>query len=634
MTEKIESIQDIEFENDIDQWIEVAAKSVGYENGFGLRGCDLSQTHWWAAYIRQSTEEQKSNSRLPEYLRTCASEAKKLGLLIPREYILYDAMSGEHLERPGIIYLRRELAPGRRIAGVVFPALDRLSREPAHIAIFEFEMEYVGVRCHYADAPNGSDPMSQMMRQALAHAAKYVKIANRKNNRAENIGRALKGIVPAHKPSYGYIYRSEYREESGRRSVIRAWWEVDRLGPDGVPEPETPAWVVQQAFTWIASQEKTLHWVAAELNRLNIPTAGGSRWNPGKVQRLIGNRCYTGDHAYNVHARVPSPGQRLTDITAEIKRNRKQPKPESEWVYYKVPTLVPADRWEKANRLLRKRGRGRGKQGKAIQALLRGRVYCPGCSQPMIVRRHPKYDHLYYHCRVYGRKWEASPCTYSTFIPGSWDDVVWADICSMLRDDHWLEQEFNAGARQEQGITKLIDAQERKISLTKHQLARIQQGFEREIYTLEQARDRTSQLRTVIEDAEQEAIVLRNRAGATPRTEEEIQKAREELAALRDRNLHDAGFVQRYELVAQLGLQVYPAEDLKSMRVKCQLPFNGSSMSGDLKEKPTGDPGKGYCADRPEPECDKVPSPPPICRRPDTTATGSYGPMSRSKSQV
>ena len=322
MTQDSNSLQFSDTGHDIDRWIETAARSVGYEDGFGVRGCDLSRSDWWVSYIRQSTEEQRSNNRLAEYLLTCAKEAKALGVLVPKEYILYDAVTGEHLERPNMVYLRQDLIANRKIAGVIFPALDRLSREPVHIGVIEFEMDYCRVRYHYADAPNGSDPMSQMIRQNLAHAAKFVKLTNRKNNRAGNIGRALKGIAPAFRPSYGYVYRSEYREEGGRRSVIGAWWEIDRLGTDGKPEHESPAWVVQQVFGWIGAEEKTLHWVAAELNSMGIPTALGSRWNPAKVHRLVRNRCYTGRHAYNVHARVPGQNQPMTDITAEIKRNR------------------------------------------------------------------------------------------------------------------------------------------------------------------------------------------------------------------------------------------------------------------------------------------------------------------------
>ena len=613
MSDRIISGQILESGEKMDQWIHAAAMSVGYEDGFGVRGCDLSQTHWWAASIRQSTEEQRSNNRLAEYLRTCAQEAKRLGVVIPREYVFYDVVTGEHLERPGMEYLRRELAPARLIAGIVFPALDRLSREPTHIGIFEFEMDYLGVRYHYADAPSGSDPMSQMVRQNLAHAAKFVKLANRKNNRAGNIGRVLKGMVPAHKPSYGYLYRAEYREESTRRIVMNAWWELDTLGPNGSPEYGSPAWVVESAFIWVADEERTLHWVARELNRMDIPTAGGRRWNPAKVHRLVGNPCYTGKHSYNVHARVPTPGQSLPDITAEIKRNRKERKPESEWVHFEVPALVSEERWQRANRLLRERGRGRGRQGRAIQALLRGRIHCPQCRQSMVVRRHPRYDKLYYHCKVYGRKWDTMPCTYSTFVPGSWDEVVWADTCSILRDDRWLDSELQIMADQGRDIGRLIRMQEAKIAQMKHRIAKVQEGFEGEIYTLEQAQSRTWQLQVSIKEVEGETERLRRRAGAGPHTEGQLRAAREELARLRDRNLDEASFDERQEIFRRLGLRVYPAEDLQTMRIKCRLAmadFSRSESGGQTSpERLSGNPHTN--ASELELGCREVPPAPP-----------------------
>ena len=56
-----------------------AAKASGYEKGFGIRGCDLSKAIWWAAYCRQSLDQQTENNRLPEYLFTMAKMAKEQG---------------------------------------------------------------------------------------------------------------------------------------------------------------------------------------------------------------------------------------------------------------------------------------------------------------------------------------------------------------------------------------------------------------------------------------------------------------------------------------------------------------------------------------------------------------------------
>ncbi len=334
---------------ELDEMVQNAAKAAGYEEGFGLKGCDLTKPVWWAAYTRQSLEQQAQNNRLSDYLRTCALEAKTLGGMVPREYVLYDAVTGEHLERPNMIHLRRLMAE-RRIARVIFPALDRLSREPLHQQIFEMEATHYGVRLQYADAPSGDDPGSQFTRIILAHAAKLVKLANRKNATGGNIGRVLKGWAPAARASYGYRYRREAEIAPDGKVIIRmAWWEVYEVGPDGTPLPGSPAWVVIQIFTWIGAEERTLYWVATTLNEMGIKAPEGGNWSPAIVGNIVRHRCYTGDHTYNANARVHNPAIPLGDITAEVKRTMRRPKPKEEWVSFRVPALVSEEMWHKAN---------------------------------------------------------------------------------------------------------------------------------------------------------------------------------------------------------------------------------------------------------------------------------------------
>ena len=83
----------------------------------------------------------------------------------------------------------------------------------------------------------------------MAFAAKLVKEANHKNARGRQIGRVVKGMVPAHKAAYGYRYMADREIRSSGRVVIKsAWWEVDELGPDGGSPEMSPAWVVGRMF--------------------------------------------------------------------------------------------------------------------------------------------------------------------------------------------------------------------------------------------------------------------------------------------------------------------------------------------------------------------------------------------------
>ena len=427
----------------------------------------------------------------------------------------------------------------------------------------------------------------------MAYAAKLSKEAIHKNARGGQIGRVMKGWVPAHKAPYGYRYEAD-REigADARVHIKRAWWEVDGEGPDGDLLEGSPAWVVEQVFKWLGSEGRTMFWVADTLNGMDITAPLGGKWTPARVSNMLRNHSYTGQHAYNVNELVANPDRPIADITAEIKRTLLRPKPEEEWVRYEVPKIVDADLWERANRQVKARGRGKGKQGKSIQALLRNRLFCPRCAAPMVVRRNGKLNQVYYHCSKYFKKWADNPCTYSKFVPGTWDDVVWMDVCTLLRDDTWIETELKGRQSTGSDVEKLIRLEEFKITQAKAKTAKIQEGFEGGLYDLEEARRRTASYRDAIAKADDELKRLSSLGGLSASEGCSIEALRQELRALRNKNLDGATFGERVEVVTNLGIKVYPAEDLSSMKVRCRL---GHGIPTKTEQGPTNatDPESG-----------------------------------------
>jgi hypothetical protein len=556
---------------ELDRLVDIAGKAAGYEGGFGLKGCDLSKAIWWAAYIRQSLEEQAQNNRIAEYLLSCARMAKEKGLVVPREYIIIDHESSEYLDRKHMAFLRKELIAGRRIAGVIFTHQGRLSADPLHQLYFERECTYYGVEFLFGDAPSGTDWASTAGRQLMAQANWLRVKTNRDSARAGNIGRVLKGMVPASRAAYGYRYcRDAEITADGRVHIKRAWWEINESGPDGMPLWESTAWVVTQIFTWIGAGGRSLYWVTNKLNEMGIKAPEGGKWSPARVANIVHHRCYTGNHAYNANARVPNPDRPLGDITAEIKRTLLRPKPEEEWIKFKVPALVSEELWHKANAVITERGRGRGKQGKSIEALLRNRILCPKCGKPMVVRRDGRQNRIYYHCSKYFRPWAENPCSYTRFVPGTWDDLVWGDICTCLRDDAWVEQQLISDQSQDENAAKLIRLQQFKISQAEARIAKVKEGFDGGIHTLDEAKERISKHQADIEKAQKE-IKRRQEDTKAMTSSADIKAIRDELKALRDRNLDEATFEDKLDIISKLGIKVYPSEDLKSMRVACQL---------------------------------------------------------------
>jgi len=559
-------------QKELSDLIEEAAEAAGYEEGFGVEGCDLTKASWWAAYVRQSLEEQAQNNRIPEYLLTCARMAKDQGMVVPREYILVDHESSEYLDRKHMTYLRKEVIAKRRIAGVIFTHQGRLSADPLHQLYFERECAYYGVKFLFGDAPGGTDWASTAGRQLMAQANWLRVKTNRESARAGNIGRVLKGMVPASRAAYGYRYcRDAEITTDGRIHIKKAWWEVNELDPDGTPVPGSPAWVVVQIFTWVGAEERTLYWVANRLNEMAVPAPEGGKWSPARVANVVHRHCYTGNHAYNANARVPNPDRPLGDITAEVKRTLLRPKPRDEWVTFEVPALVSGELWGKADALIAERGRGKGKQGKSIKALLRNRIFCPRCGKPMVVRRDGRQQRVYYHCSKYFRPWADNPCSYNKFVPGTWDDLVWDCVYALLKNDVWLEQQLASEQSQDENMAKLLKLHRYKISQAQSKIARVREGFEGGIYSLDEAKQRIAECEAAIAKAEQEAKRLQTEMNRSDAGAADIEAVKRQLKALRERNLEDASFEDKLDMITKLGIRVYPSEDLKTMRVTCGL---------------------------------------------------------------
>jgi DNA invertase Pin-like site-specific DNA recombinase len=554
----------------LDKYIDEAARVADYESGFGVAGCDLGENQWWAAYNRQSTREQAENDRLGEYLLSCARLAKQHGVIVPREYIIYDARSSEDMNRPGIIWVRNELIAGRLISGMVIPFQGRLSADPLHQLHFERECEYYGVTIIYGDAPAGNDWSSQTSRLVQAQANALRVKCNRDNALGGSIARVLAGKAPAQRAPYGYILKAErvIDQRNGRTRILSAVWVINEVGPDGQPVYRSPAWVVQQIFIWIGEQDRTAYWVAAKLNEMKIPPPQRDTWSPKTVIKIVNRRCYTGHGEYNANGRFPNPDRPLGDPTMGIKRTLIKPKPVTEKVTFTVPALTTEHLWQAANSNIKERGRGRGKQGKSIKALFRNRMLCPRCNKPMSVMRKDGADQVYYFCRAHYCPWIKNPCTYRRFIPSSWDTDIWQELRQLLDDDEWIESQLTVESSRFEDNRKLISIEENKIEQARQRLSRVQEGWEKGIYIAEEAGNKINEYRGTMARAEQEIVNLSRQS-----TEDSInpQALREELITLRNNNLANVTFEDRLELVSRLGIKVIPSEDLKSRRICCKL---------------------------------------------------------------
>jgi len=343
------------------------------------------------------------------------------------------------------------------------------------------------------------------------------------------------------------------------------------LGPDGELVVGSPAWVVKQIFTWTGDEGRTAYWVASHLNELEIHPLYRTTWAPKTVIKMVYRHCYTGKAEYNANGRVPNPERPLGDLTLGIKKTRIRPKPEQEKVAYEVPSLVSEDLWLRASNNLRERGRGRGKQGRRIEALFRTRLLCPRCGKPLSVLRKKGTNEVYYYCRAHYCPWLENPCTYNRFVPGTWDAELWEEITAMLGTDAWLEQQLGTELSQSVDLEKLVRPEQFKINQAKQGIGKVQEGWEKGFYQPEEVHHKLEDYRRVIAASEAEIRKLQGQMSSRGLSSFEVERLRQDLQELRDRNLWQATFAEKADLVARLGIKVIPSEDLKSRKILCRL---------------------------------------------------------------
>lgn len=409
---------------------------------FGVEGCDLTSNEWWGAYIRQSLEEQSRNNRIPEYLLTSAQEAKTLGVVIPFEYIWYDAETSQHMDRKVFRNIRQNYIKGKRITGLVIPALDRLSRISSHIEEFERRADHASVRYWYGDAPNGTDPTSKLIRQNMAMMANWVLISNRKNNLGGRIGALYNNKVPTGPAPLGFKYMASKREWRGQNKTIESWYELDglreeyreslsKLGPrlnvcclESREDltlyftENSPAYIVALIFYLCVNERWSSTKIAHYLNENKILSPRGKGWWDATVLNILKNTIYFGKGRFNTRKKAPNPKHDLPDdITAKVPKTVLRPKPETEWHYFSAPAIIDEDTWERAQRRIEDNRTWRGASQPLAPMLLRGHIYCPACGKLMRAEAYLKGRHVgqdYYKCSV--TKGRVRACSFNKGI--------------------------------------------------------------------------------------------------------------------------------------------------------------------------------------------------------------------------
>jgi len=141
---------------------------------------------------------------------------------------------------------------------------------------------------------------------------------------------------------------------------------------------------------------------------------------------------------------------------------------------------------------------------------------------------------LYYYCRAHYCPWLRDPCTYNHFVPGSWDNEVWEEICTMLSSDTWLEQQLTTELSQSTDLEKLIRLEQLKLSQAELRITKVQDGWEKGFYTPEEVQTKLTEHREAIAKAETEIGRLRGQMLNRILSVFDAELLRQELKELRN----------------------------------------------------------------------------------------------------
>ncbi len=129
-------------------------------------------------------------------------------------------------------------------------------------------------------------------------------------------------------------------------------------------------------------------------------------------------------------------------------------------------------------------------------------------------------------------------------------------------------------------LQKRIGREKQKIEQSQYKIRRIQEGYETDppIYTANEVNEKIGCCRELVSHSETEIHRLQDLLEQAAIGRQTKEAALKMLESLRDANLENASSDEKRNLMAQLGIKVYPSEDAKVIRIASALRFASSPL--------------------------------------------------------
>jgi site-specific DNA recombinase len=420
-----------------------------------------------ALYPRVSTpdQEEEGTSLESQEQRMRTYCAARPGYRVDERHIYRETHTGkEFWERQELNRLRAAVRAGE-VDVVLCYAIDRLTRNQAHLYIFADECERAGVRLEFVTESFEDSAVGRFLRSAKAFAAEVEHEKIKERTLRGKRTRGEKGKIHNHGAElYGY-----QRDKARGVRVIE----------------ESEARIIRRIFQWYVGEKVGIRTIVTRLNddpawAVPAPTAGKRtykngripRWRSATIRRLLADPSYKGE-GYAWRTRRVAGGKKWPEL-----------RPVDEWIPLPegtVPQIVSPATWEAAQVRL-ETNRGQDGRNKARPYLLRGVIRCghDDCGAPM--RASPERGTRTYRCS--SRERPDGPCGGSRVSADQCEAWAWAQIAAVLRDPSIIAAEYERQRAEGPDTTLLADK-----ASAERALARLDKQQERLLRRFRQSED-------------------------------------------------------------------------------------------------------------------------------------------------
>lgn len=425
-------------------------------------------------YCRVSTDSQEENgTSLDSQEKECVKHADSLGYKVKK--IVKEAYSAAYLhDRPLLTKERERIERGEYDAVIVY-AVDRLSRNSAHLYILKEEFVRAGtalisVTDTLDESPEGK--MLQMMKGVFAEIERE-KIRERCLRGKRTV--AQNGKLIAATDLYGYETDRENKvriiKESEACIVRRIFQEylngnsirgiIKGLNDDGIPSAGSN----KRRF------KKTDHYT-------NLSRYGRTLWGRGAVNRILKEPAYCGKSFSFRYKAID--GYERDKKSGEIKRfHRIGFRPKEEWIQLPdnvTPAIVTTEIFQAVQEKLASRVSVENTRNEEKPILLRGLVICGTCKRKMYPETERGERNIFrcpsrYIENCGGKRINADKC----------EVVVWEKIADIIRNPQTialeLERRKNDGDNERETLKAEIDSIRNLITSIEVDIKRIVSRF-------------------------------------------------------------------------------------------------------------------------------------------------------------